>query len=353
MKKIRVLVVEDSALMRRIIGDIITEHDELELVATARDGLDALKKIESVQLDVVTLDLEMPRLDGLQTLRKIMAANPLPVVMLSSHTSEGSQSTLKALEAGAVDFIAKPSKLSIEDSFEELRSVLPQKIITAASARVSRVIEEVRDPVKVKVADKAAVYHGKQEIARLVVAIGASTGGPKALEAVLSALPADLPAAILLSQHMPPGFTSSFSQRLDMMSALKIKEAEDGDRLLKGQVLVAPGGYHMVVNGGVVKLDSGPKVNFVRPSIDVMLDSLHSLDQKMMVVIMTGMGKDGASGAAALKAGKKEAVMIAQQPSTALIPSMPEALIKSVTCDSIVPLGKLAEEINRFARILA
>jgi two-component system, chemotaxis family, protein-glutamate methylesterase/glutaminase len=353
LKKIRVLVVEDSALMRRIIGDIINEHEELELVDTARDGLDALKKIESAHIDVVTLDLEMPRLDGLQTLRKIMAGNPLPVVMLSSHTKEGSESTLKALEAGAVDFIAKPAKSSIEDSFDELRSVLPQKIITAATARVSRIIEDVRDPVKVKVADKAAVYHGKQEIARLVIAIGASTGGPKALETVLSALPADLPAAVILSQHMPPGFTSSFSQRLDMMSALKIKEAEDGDRLLKGQVLVAPGGYHLLVTGGVVKLDSGPKVNFVRPSIDVMLDSMHSLDQKMMVVIMTGMGKDGATGAAALKAGKKGTVMIAQQPSSALIPSMPEALIKSVDCDSIVPLGKLAEEINRFARILA
>lgn len=352
MKKIRVLVVEDSALMRRIITDVINEHEELELAATARDGLDALKKIESVRPHVVTLDLEMPRLDGLQTLKKIMAENPLPVIMLSSHTREGSEITLKALDAGAVDFIAKPAMSSIEESIEELRTVLPQKIIAAASARVSRVIGDVREPVQVKDADKAAVCHGKQEIARLVIAIGASTGGPKALEALFSALPADLPAAVLLSQHMPPGFTASFSQRLDLMSALKIKEAEDGDRLLKGQVLVAPGGYHMVVTGGVVKLDSGPKVNFVRPSIDVMLDSLYPLDQKIMVVIMTGMGKDGASGAAALKANKKGAVMIAQQPSSALIPSMPEALIKSVNCDAIVPLSKLAEEINRYARLL-
>ncbi len=352
MKIIKVLVVDDSALMRRVISDIIAEHDSLELVATARDGLDALKKIESKRPDVVTMDIDMPRLDGLQTLSMIMAKHPLPVIVLSSHTVSGSESTLKALEAGAVDFLPKPSMRSLQESFAELRDILPSKIIAAASAQVD-LITETKQSIQIEPPARPPVTAAPaDEKARVVIAVGASTGGPKALETFFSNLPADLPAALLLSQHMPPGFTYSFSQRLDLMSQLKVKEAEEGDRLLRGHAFIAPGNYHMIVKDGAIKLDSGPKVNYVRPSIDVMFHSLRNINQKVLVVIMTGMGRDGADGAQVLKKSKGDTIIIAQDPATALISSMPEALIRSVPCDAIVPLEKLASEVSRFVRIM-
>ncbi len=352
MKRVRVLVVEDSAFMRRIIGDIIRDHPDLEVAATAKDGVDALKKIKECRPDVVTMDLEMPRMDGIQTLRHIVAETPLPVIMLSSHTRVGSESTLKALDAGAVDFISKPSmsaSVSRDDSVEELKNVLPQKIIAASMARVNLISAE--KPAAYKAGQQAASYAGRRETADLIIAIGASTGGPKALEAVFKGLPPDFPAAVMLSQHMPPGFTLSFAQRLDLLSPLKVKEAANGDPLLKGQALVAPGGYHLAAKKNAVYLDSGPRVNFVRPSIDVMLESLAGCEQKIVVVIMTGMGKDGAAGTASLKKKKNDTVVIVQDPSTALIPSMPAALIKNGLCDVQASVERLAVEIDRYARM--
>ncbi len=351
MRKVRVLIVEDSALMRRVIGDIIRGHPELELLATARDGLDALEKIKANKPDVVTMDLDMPRMGGLETLRRVMAEMPLPVIMISSHTKSGSESTLQALDAGAVDFISKPFSSTSTESMEELENILPQKIIAASSACVGLIADKKIIPVKA--AGSGGPARRPYSTPRVIVAIGASTGGPRALEAVFSALPADLPAAVLLSQHMPPGFTLSFSQRLNMISTLQVKEAEKGDHLLAGHALVAPGGFHMIVSRGGIVLDSGPKINYVRPSIDVMLESLISCEQKVLVVIMTGMGKDGAAGAAVLKSIKKDTILLAQDPSTALIPSMPEGLIKSGLCDHQAPLSNLACEISRYARILA
>lgn len=352
MKKVRVLVVEDSALMRRVIGDIIREHPDLELLSTARDGFDALKKIRTEKPDVVTMDLEMPRMDGLETLRRVMAEAPLPVIMISSHTRSGSESTLKALDAGAVDFISKPLPGLPGDPVEDLKNILPRKLIAASSARVGLLSSEKRHPVK---APQPAAPGGTRlrSPARVIVAIGASTGGPRALESLFCALPADLPAAVLLSQHMPPGFTLSFAERLNTISPLEVREAKQGDRILTGQALVAPGGFHMVVSKGEIYLDSGPKVNFVRPSIDVMLESLCSCEQRVLVAIMTGMGKDGAAGALVLKQTKRNTLLLAQEPSTALIPSMPEALIKTGLCDIRVPLAGLASEIDRYARIPA
>lgn len=352
MKKVKVLVVEDSALMRRIIGDIIRDHNELDLLATARDGLDALNKIKSYKPDVVTMDLEMPRLGGLETLKRIMTETPLPVIIISSHTSVGSESTLKALDAGAVDFIAKPELGSSAESVDELKNVLPQKIIAASTAKVSLVsTSQITTPEKID--DRSGPFVHRHKSARAILAIGASTGGPKALEAVFKVLPADFPAAILLSQHMPPGFTLSFAQRLNMISPLQVKEAKDGDPLLAGQALVAPGGFHMVVKKGLVHLDSGPKVNYVRPSIDVMLESLADCEQRLMVVIMTGMGKDGAKGARILKEKKPGTIFMAQSPSTSLIPSMPDALIKNVVNVIEVPLARLAAEADRSIRVIA
>ncbi len=352
MNRIRVLVVEDSAFMRRIISDIVNEHSEMEVIATARDGVDALGKIKKDCPDVVTMDLEMPRLDGIKTLQRLMAEDPLPVIMLSTHTRVGSEVTLKALDAGAVDIIAKPS-LNIsgsgEGSVEELKNVLPQKIKAAASAQVSLITTEKPGPA---MAAKNLQPKRREEEARVIIAIGASTGGPKALEGVFNRLPANLPATILLSQHMPPGFTLSFAQRLDMISPLRVKEAENGDPLLKGLALVAPGGFHMIVKNGKVQLDTGPRVNFVRPAIDVMYESLLECEQKVLVVIMTGMGKDGTAGTVALKKKKKDTIVIVQEPESALIPSMPAAIIKAGLCDARVPLEKLASEIDRYTGVL-
>ncbi len=350
MKKIRVLVVDDSALMRRILSDIISEHDELELIDTARDGLDALKKIKHDKPDVVTMDIDMPNLNGLATLERIMSENPLPVIMISSHTKAGSKMTMKALDKGAVDFIAKPSKISSEESIAELDSSLPQKIIAASSARVE-LVPVKKTPPLVRV-DEKDLKLVRAEKAEVIVAIGSSTGGPNVLEAVFNGLPADLPAAVLVSQHMPSGFTLSFAERLNKLSQMQIKEAEEGDSLLKGRALIAPGDYHMLIKKDTVKLDQGPKINYVRPSIDVMLESLINCRQKVIVLIMTGMGKDGASGAAMLKKYKDQTVTMVQDPAKALIPGMPEALISSVECDYKLAPEKIAGEITRCVKSL-
>ena len=352
MKKVKVLVVEDSAFMRQVIGDIIREHNDLDLLTTARDGLDALSKIKSFKPDVVTMDLEMPRLGGLETLKRIMSETPMPVIMISSHTSAGSESTLKALDAGAVDFIAKPDLVSSAESIDELKNVLPQKIIAASTAKVS-LVTKPQTIAPQKTEDLSDIVRQRHKTARAILAIGASTGGPKALEEVFKVLPADFPAAVLLSQHMPPGFTLSFSQRLNMISPLQVKEAKEGDSLLAGQVLIAPGGFHMAVRKGLVHLDSGPKVNYVRPSIDVMFKSLAQCEQRLMVLIMTGMGKDGAAGARILKDSKPDTIFMAQAPSTSLIPSMPDALIRSVPNVKEIPLARLAAELDRSIRAIA
>ncbi len=353
MTRVRVLIVDKSAYMRRILADIVSSHPDLEVVATAGNGPDALNKIKQTRPDVVTMDLELPCPGGLETLQRIMAESPLPVIMSSSDAASGSKSTLKALDAGAVDFILKPvfnSRDNSGGSVEDLKSVLPPKILAAASARVGLIGTGGHAPVPVN--KKPVPLKGQVEPARLIIAIGASTGGPKALEAVFSSFSGNIQAAVLISQHMPPVFTSSFAQRLDMLSPLAVKEAENGDRLINNRALIAPGGFHLLVKKGQVLLGRGPRVNFVRPAVDVMLESLVDCVQKVLVVIMTGMGKDGAAGALTLKANKQDTVILAQDPSTALISSMPEALIRTGVCDNRVSLDNLAAEIERYTRVL-
>ncbi len=349
MKKVRVLVVDDSAFMRRILSDIITSEGSLELSGTARDGVDALNKIKIEKPDVVTLDIEMPRLDGFETLKRIVNEYSLPVVMLSSLASKDSEITMKALEAGAVDFISKPGTGFVEDSLEELRTSVVQKILAASAARVELITSQDEIKIAEKIPEPFSKRTGKDS--GIIVAIGASTGGPKALEAFFRALPAGFNSTILLCQHMPPGFTYSFSQRLDMLSPIKVKEANEGDRLISGRALLAPGDFHMIVDNNTVHLNKSPKVNYVRPSIDVMLESLVVCEQRVIVVIMTGMGKDGATGALKLKKAKKDTIVLVQHPASALIPSMPEALIKAGICDNQVPLERLAAELGRLISI--
>lgn len=346
MKKIRVLVVDDSALMRRIICDIIAEQPDMELSGVAGNGLEALAGINASKPDVVTLDLEMPHMDGFETLRNIMRRFPLPIIMVSSYTKSGSEATLKALSAGALDFIPKPSAGFESEAFDELRHILPLKIRAAAAVKPGFIKYDKKQPAP---AHKEAVVKKERPPVHTLIAIGASTGGPKALEALFSAFPADLPAAVLLSLHMPPGFTLSYANRLNTLSAIQVKEGAEGDHVYAGRALIAPGGYHMKLKKDRISLDTGSKVNFVRPSIDVMLESLIDSPYKVIVVILTGMGKDGADGAANLQKYKKDTLILAQDPATAMIPSMPEAVIKSAAVSVTLPLEKMAAEIMRHA----
>ncbi|NLI69835.1 MAG: chemotaxis response regulator protein-glutamate methylesterase [Firmicutes bacterium] len=337
-KKIRVLVVDDSALMRKIISDIVCKQDDMELAGTAYDGENALKKIKLLSPDVVTMDLEMPKLDGISTLKTIMARDPLPVIIISSYTQRGSEKTMEALIHGAVDFVAKPLT-GIGDTIEELKKVLPAKIRGASGARLYS--GRLRYPGAIP-----RKKRGDKQEAEVVVAIGASTGGPRAIEEILKELPADLPAATLITQHMPAGFTASLAQRLDRISNLAVKEAQEGDLLLEGEVLIAPGGFHLKVKDRKIVIDSGCKVNHVRPAVDVMFESLVWLPLPVVAVVLTGMGHDGKKGVQLLKNNKKEKVIVmAQDPLTSVVKGMPEAVIKTGHCDSIEQLSAMSTQI--------
>lgn len=347
-KRIRILVVDDSALMRRIISDIVLAQDDMEMVGIAHNGEDALRKIKQLSPDVVSMDLEMPKLDGISTLKIIMAENPLPVIIVSSYTQRGSEKTMEALSHGAVDFVAKPLAGGSDATIEKLKGILPEKIRGAFGARLYSGLRK-HPPRRVFLAEKMS---GERE-ADIVVAIGASTGGPRALEEIFRELPADFPAATIITQHMPAGFTASLAKRLDRLSNLKVKEAMEGDRLLEGEALIAPGGFHLKVIDRKAVIDTGPKVNHVRPAIDVMFESLVSLPVPIVAIVLTGMGCDGAKGVQCLKNNKREAVAVmAQDPHTSVVKSMPQAVINTGHCDSVVQLPSMPIQIINWVQKL-
>ena len=342
-ERIRVLVVDDSALMRKLIPAILARESSIEVVGTAMDGAFALKKIEELKPDVVTLDLEMPRMDGMETLRLIMRRAPLPVILFSTHSKEGGYATFKALAMGAVDFLAKPKDAS--SHLDEIADQLIAKIKVAKRA-VGRIlppaiIEETAAPKK---ATRAALPP------RRVIAIGISTGGPNALQFVLSQIPADFQSAIVIVQHMPEGFTEMFAKRLDECCALEVHEARSGDLLLAGRVLICPGNRHMMVRrmprGDMVILSDGPPVNGHRPSADVLF---HSVAQEFGLttvgILMTGMGDDGAEGLGAIKAAG--GMTIAQSEDTCVVSGMPRAAILKGYANKIVPLDGLSAYLIR------
>ena len=342
-ERIRVLVVDDSALMRKLIPAILARESSIEVVGTAMDGAFALKKIEELKPDVVTLDLEMPRMDGMETLRLIMRRAPLPVILFSTHSKEGGYATFKALAMGAVDFLAKPKDAS--SHLDEIADQLIAKIKVAKRA-IGRIlppaiIEETAAPKK---ATRAALPP------RRVIAIGISTGGPNALQFVLSQIPADFQSAIVIVQHMPEGFTEMFAKRLDECCALEVHEARSGDLLLAGRVLICPGNRHMMVRrmprGDMVILSDGPPVNGHRPSADVLF---HSVAQEFGLttvgILMTGMGDDGAEGLGAIKAAG--GMTIAQSEDTCVVSGMPRAAILKGYANKIVPLDGLSAYLIR------
>ena len=336
---IRVLVVDDSALMRKLIPAILARDPSIEVVGTAMDGAFALKKIEELRPDVVTLDLEMPRMDGMETLRLIMRRAPLPVILFSTHSKEGAYSTLKALALGAVDFIAKPTDAAA-GHLETIADQLIEKIKVAKRA-VGRKLPPESVPIEPPHLKKGA---RSPLPPNRIIAIGVSTGGPNALQFVLSQIPADFPASILVVQHMPEGFTEMFARRLDECCPVEVQEAKSGDLLISGRVLICPGNRHMMVRrmprGDMAVLSDGLPVNGHRPSVDVLF---HSVAQEFgptaVGVLMTGMGEDGAEGLGAVKAAG--GMTIAQSEDTCVVSGMPRAAILKGHANKIVPLESI------------
>jgi two-component system chemotaxis response regulator CheB len=348
---LRVMVVDDSAFMRKFLGDIIKQDKDLLLVGTARDGKDALRKWLLFKPDVITLDVEMPNLDGIETLKRIMEEKPLPVLMISSHTKRGSEIALEALSAGAVDVLAKPTYPQ-QENMDEIRKLLPEKIKMVAGARLVKYGVRAKERTKKVMENDAKPSFGREkrlirQAPRYAVAIGASTGGPRALEEIMRDLPQNLPAAVFITQHMPVGFTKSLAARLDRASPLEVTEVTGGETALQGCAYLAQGGYHLILeNNRNIALSSSAPVQHVRPAADVMMASLSDyFGANMIGVILTGMGKDGTDGMAKIKENGGRTIV--QEPSTAVIPSMPNSVIKAGLADIVVPLDRIATTISR------
>ena len=346
--RIRVLIVDDSALMRQVLSTLLARDPSIEVVGVASDPYVARDKIRLLNPDVLTLDVEMPRMDGLAFLEKLMRARPMPVVMVSSLTEAGCATTLRALELGAVDFVTKP-KLGLREQMPEVAQVVIEKIKAAAMARVRPLISSngVAAP-PVRPAAGALLRSTGQ-----VVAVGASTGGTEALKEFLTALPADCPGVVVV-QHMPEKFTRAFADRLDTLCTMRVKEAEDGDRVLAGHVLIAPGGYHMSLTRAgatyLVRLDQDPPVNRHRPSVDVLFNSCSTTAGSNAIgIIMTGMGDDGARGLLAMR--KAGARTLAQDEATSVVFGMPKVAVEMGGVERVLPLGQLAGAAVGLARV--
>ena len=333
---IDVLVVDDSALMQRIITSLLESDPLIRVVATAADGYEAIDKVEAVRPDVVTLDIEMPRLDGLQTLQRIMQRAPTPVVMLSG--LKDAEVAVRALELGAVEFVAKPSGTVSIDLYK-VRDELINKVKLATLVKIHRVMAQAEPSPPLPILPRRPGPNPAW-----MVAIGASTGGPRALGELLHRLPAELPASVLIVQHMPAGFTASFAHRLDQRSPLHIEEARDGQEVTTGSAYVAPGGVHMVVarerGQTTICLQDTPPVNSVRPSVDVLMSSVAHLNGACSVgVLLSGMGADGTEGLAQIKAAG--GLTLAQDRQTSTIFGMPRVAIKRGVVDRVLPLSEI------------
>jgi two-component system chemotaxis response regulator CheB len=348
---IRVLIADDSALIRQAVRRVLDADPEIEVIDTARDGLDALLKVESLQPDVVTLDVEMPRLDGLSALKLLMERFPRPVIMFSSLTAPGTEATVRALALGAVDFLCKPS-VATGAGISALADELVAKVKRAARARVRRITLPPRPtlsrlpaaPPPLPLARPAA---GPE---RLLV-IGSSTGGPRALAELTAGLPPDLPCAGIIVQHLPAGFTRSLAERLDQGCALRVAEAQAGAELATGQLLVAPGDYHLSLAGTRVVLDQAPRRHGVRPAVDTTLEAAAAVfGPAVLAVILTGMGEDGTEGARAIKAAGGR--VLAEAETTCVVYGMPRSVVEAGLADEVVPLDAMAAAIVRHLALL-
>ncbi|WP_057913396.1 protein-glutamate methylesterase/protein-glutamine glutaminase [Peribacillus muralis] len=364
MDKVKVLIVDDSAFMRKLISGFLAEESEIEVIGTARNGKDALEKIKALKPDVVTLDVEMPVMDGLQALNLIMNECPIPVVMLSSTTKVGTDNTFAAMSSGAFDFVAKPSG-AISLDLHKIKKELHEKVIAASRTNVHKLRKKAinleRSPSLCEKSSKIGIGTlGKKrknekkwsDGNEKIIVIGTSTGGPRALQTVLTGLPGDIDAPILVVQHMPPGFTSSLAARLNSLCKIQVKEAEEGELIQKGLAYIAPGGFHLKVRkfgmNWVVHLDQSELRNGHRPSVDVLFESVSAMNEfAKIAVIMTGMGMDGSIGLKRLKQ-KGITKAIAESQETSIVFGMPKAAINTNLIDSIEDVEKIAKSIMSY-----
>jgi two-component system chemotaxis response regulator CheB len=345
-RKIRVLIVDDSAIVRKMLTEALASEPDLEVVGTAPDPFVARDKILSLRPDVLTLDIEMPRMDGLTFLKKLMRFHPLPVVVISSLAQSSSQAALEALQCGAVEVLAKPGG---PYSVGELRHDLPQKVRAAANAR----LDHRKPPLSVPTPAAPLVLTGASSAT--VIAIGASTGGTEALREVLTGLPANMPG-ILIVQHIPPVFSLAFANRLNDLCRLQVKEAADGDRLTPGLALIAPGNFHLTLQRVAgeyrVRVQDGQRVCYQRPSVDVLFESVAQVAKGDAIgAILTGMGSDGAQGM--LKMKQAGARTIAQDEASCVVFGMPREAIQAGAVDKIVPLHRVAAELAALSAVIA
>jgi two-component system chemotaxis response regulator CheB len=357
-KRVRVLIVDDSATVRQTLAAVLESDPEIEVLGVASDPFVAASRIRDEIPDVITLDVEMPRMDGITFLRKLMAQHPIPVVMCSSLVESGSETLMQALEAGAVDIILKP-KIGVGDHLNEARERICEAVKGAAQARVGRTRDRRPEPASLNPQAKLTAdamlppprVGAMARTTETIICIGASTGGTESLREVLEALPSDAPGIVIV-QHMPEKFTASFARRLDSLCQVRVKEAEDGDAVLRGHVLIAPGNLHtMIERSGAryyVSVKEGPLVSRHRPSVDVLFRSAaRSVGSNAVGVIMTGMGDDGARGLEEMK--NAGAFTLAQDEATCIVFGMPKEAIARNCVDRIVPLHHLAREIQHAA----
>ncbi len=345
-KRIRVLVVDDSALMRKRISDIINSDEECEVIATARNGEEAVKSAAILRPDVITLDIQMPMMDGVIALKYIMSEWPTPVVIVTAFSEYNGEETIKCLECGAVDLVMKPSGV-ISLDIDKIKNEILTKVKAA-----SKVNPRILRPILME----RLLFQKKREgvTTNKLIAIASSTGGPRALVELLPKLEPDIGAGIIVIQHMPEGFTYSMAERLNWESKITVKEAEDGEPIKQGKALIAPGGFHLTVEsrseeGEVVKLQKGPKEHGVCPSADVTMKSAAPIYGKNgLGVILTGMGNDGVDGLRAIKqfGGR----IIAQDKSTSIVYGMPKSAFDAGIVDKVIPLSEIPDEIMRWSR---
>jgi two-component system chemotaxis response regulator CheB len=350
IKSIKVLIVDDSAMIREYLRSVLEAEPDITVVGAAADPYFARDKIKRLKPDVITLDIEMPRMDGLTFLEKLMAARPMPVVMFSKTTQQGAEATLQALRLGAVEVVSKPTH-NLQERLPEVRREIVAKVRAAARARVLRVgelglaVPPPQAPEAAPLALSAAFRPGPD----MVVVMGASTGGTVALEQVLCALPADSPP-IAVVQHLPAQFTGPFANRLDQKAAISVSQAKDYQPLAAGQAVIAPGGRHLMLERGLrgyyARVKDGPLVNHHKPSVDVLFRSAAaSAASKAVGIIMTGMGSDGAQGAKEMR--QAGAFIVAQDEPSSVIYGMARAVVELGQADQVLPLNRIGDMISR------
>lgn len=339
---IKVLVVDDSLVMRKTISRMLTKDNSIEVVGTAVNGKDALEQIERLKPDVVTMDVEMPVMDGIEALRQIMETNPVPVIIMSALTKEGAEITMEALQIGACDFVTKDFA-GMKGTMASKQSEVIMKVRNVAKNKVKFILR------KLDMKKRPTVTKSLQDIRHEVLAIGASTGGPPALQHILSSLPKDFPIPIVIAQHMPKIFTQSFSQRLDAISQLHVKEAEDRETLRAGVVYIAPGDIHLAIRrkgkDAYVEFTNGTQYIY-RPSVDLLMGTTaEAYEERSIGVILTGMGNDGLVGMKQMR--ERKSYIIAQNEATCVVYGMPRAVALAGLTDAVLPIDKIPEEIMR------